>query len=135
MSTKYEKIYPISVKEATHQGIIFKEWNRAYRQYFWYASGGSSGGQDTALEALAEYYNVVLPLQKKEEIEIAQSKLNNGTGFPVYMDTVNNIVEFVNPLTNNIEILSIRKFRQIVFDLEDTFNKEAIYIDKPLTRR
>lgn len=135
MSTKYEKIYPISVKEATYQGIISKEWNRAYRRYFWYASGGSSGGWDTALEALAEYYNAVLPLRKKEEIEIAQNKLNNDVGFPAYMDIANDIVEFINPITNNIEILSIRKFRQIVFDLEDASNKEVIYIDKPLTRR
>ena len=96
MSSKYEKTYPVSVKEAVYQGIIFKEWNRAYRQYFWYASGGSPTGYNTALEALAEYYNVVLPLQKKEEAEIAQSKLNNGTGFPAYMDMANNIVEFIN---------------------------------------
>lgn len=129
---KYEKKHQISVKEATHIGIIRKEWNRGYQQYFWYADGGSPNGHDTAFGALEEYYTEVIPERiKKENIE-KEENIKSGHGFPVYMDKTKDTAEFLNPRDEKIETVSIRKFRQIVFDLEDEFGMKAVYVDYPL---
>jgi len=131
----FTKGYPLSVAVATERGIISKEWNRGYRKYLWYADGGEYG-YGTASEALSEYYNIVVPERRnreKLEAEIAaENKLLSGSGFPVYMNKACDRVEYLNPKTNQVEVVSVRKFRQRLFDLQDEFDMEVVYIDKPL---
>lgn len=121
----FTRKHALSVKEALRNGVITKYWNRGYQRYF-FANELGSDGFDTGLHALDDYYDRKGKQVNTEDAK-NRDKIRSGDAVGAYKDgdTV-----YVYAPGKTLE-MTMREYRKRVFDLEDQYGKDIVFLDSP----